>query len=286
LLNFNHLYYFHVSASEGSLARAAERLGVTQPTVSEQIRLLERNLGVKLFERSTTGLSLTDAGRRVYEHTVPMFKAGERLAVVLGAPNPDEPALHVALTRSAAAVVAPERLVPFFAPERRTSVRVGDTAELMRQLRARELDVLVCTQEVPITDESWARTVIVDRPELVAIASPALEVDEHWTGVPLVAAGNGVASEVREHLRRKGLAPRPIGDTEYPQLAVELAAGGAAIAIVTASVARTAIEDGRVRMLAALGGEASIVYAVAHDGATALAALERLQAPESIAHLT
>jgi DNA-binding transcriptional LysR family regulator len=35
VLNFNHLYYFHVTASEGSVKAAADRLGVTQPTVSE-----------------------------------------------------------------------------------------------------------------------------------------------------------------------------------------------------------------------------------------------------------
>ena len=41
LPNFNHLYYFHVVATEGSLAKAAQRLRVTQPTISAQIRSLE-----------------------------------------------------------------------------------------------------------------------------------------------------------------------------------------------------------------------------------------------------
>mgnify|MGYP001043149089 CR=1 FL=1 len=50
MLNYNHLYYFHVAAIEGSVAGAAERLGVTAATVSEQVRALERALGKKLFE--------------------------------------------------------------------------------------------------------------------------------------------------------------------------------------------------------------------------------------------
>jgi LysR family transcriptional regulator, transcriptional activator of nhaA len=50
VLNYNHLYYFHVTASEGSVARAAARLGIGVPTVSEQIRQLERELGIPLFE--------------------------------------------------------------------------------------------------------------------------------------------------------------------------------------------------------------------------------------------
>lgn len=54
MLNYNHLYYFHVAALEGSVAAAAVRLGVTQPTVSEQVRALERALEVSLFERQST----------------------------------------------------------------------------------------------------------------------------------------------------------------------------------------------------------------------------------------
>ena len=49
VLNFNHLYYFHVTASEGSVKAAADRLGVTQPTVSEQLRMLEE-MGCQLAQ--------------------------------------------------------------------------------------------------------------------------------------------------------------------------------------------------------------------------------------------
>jgi hypothetical protein len=63
VLNYNHLYYFYVVASERSVKAAADRLGVTQPTISEQIRLLERALGVPLFDRTPSGLQLTRSGR-------------------------------------------------------------------------------------------------------------------------------------------------------------------------------------------------------------------------------
>src|SRR5580692_3474889 len=48
VLNYNHLHYFHVAANAGSLAAAAVELGVKQPTVSEQLRALERALEVSL----------------------------------------------------------------------------------------------------------------------------------------------------------------------------------------------------------------------------------------------
>src|SRR5580704_9066669 len=89
MLNYNHLHYFHVAACEGSVAAAAEKLGVTQPTVSEQLRALERSLDVVLFERMPTGLRLTEPGRLAFEHTSVMFRAGERMVESLGHEAPE-----------------------------------------------------------------------------------------------------------------------------------------------------------------------------------------------------
>jgi DNA-binding transcriptional LysR family regulator len=73
VINFNHLYYFHVTASEGSVKAAADRLGVTQPTVSEQIRMLERAFERAAVRLHPSGLKLTQSGRDAYEHTTTMF---------------------------------------------------------------------------------------------------------------------------------------------------------------------------------------------------------------------
>ena len=48
-LNYHHLLYFWTVAREGSIARAAEKLSLAQPTISNQLRTLERNLGHQLF---------------------------------------------------------------------------------------------------------------------------------------------------------------------------------------------------------------------------------------------
>lgn len=61
------LRYFAVVAEEGHLTRAARRLYVSQPALTKQIRQLETRLGVELFERSHTGMTLTEAGRVLAE---------------------------------------------------------------------------------------------------------------------------------------------------------------------------------------------------------------------------
>ncbi|GIG68166.1 LysR family transcriptional regulator [Phytomonospora endophytica] len=69
------LRYFAAVADEGNLSRAAERLFVSQPTLTKQIRQLERALGAVLFTRSRAGMALTEAGRALAAR-VPELLAG------------------------------------------------------------------------------------------------------------------------------------------------------------------------------------------------------------------
>jgi DNA-binding transcriptional LysR family regulator len=74
-MELRHLRYFVAVAEERGFTRAAERLWVAQPGLSTQIRRLETELGVRLFDRHTRGVDLTDAGELLLE----------RARVVLGA---------------------------------------------------------------------------------------------------------------------------------------------------------------------------------------------------------
>jgi LysR family transcriptional regulator, transcriptional activator of nhaA len=78
-LNYKHLHYFWVVAREGSMTRAAERLGVAVQTISGQLSLLERNLGRALFVSQGRGLALSDAGRAALVYADQIFELGEAL---------------------------------------------------------------------------------------------------------------------------------------------------------------------------------------------------------------
>ena len=82
-LNYHHLYYFWVVAREGSIVAASRELGLSQPTISSQIRTLEESLGVKLFERAGRGLVLTDTGRVAFRYADSIFTMGREMADAL-----------------------------------------------------------------------------------------------------------------------------------------------------------------------------------------------------------
>ena len=78
-INYKHLHYFWVVAQEGSMTRAAERLGVAIQTISGQLSLLERQLGKALFNSQGRGLVLSEAGRIALGYADQIFQLGDAL---------------------------------------------------------------------------------------------------------------------------------------------------------------------------------------------------------------
>ncbi|MFT7089483.1 MAG: LysR family transcriptional activator of nhaA [Glaciecola sp.] len=86
-INYKHLHYFWVVATEGSIARAAEKLFITPQTISGQLSMLEERIGQPLFDRVGRRLRLTETGRLVLRYADDIFELGKELSDVLrGAP--------------------------------------------------------------------------------------------------------------------------------------------------------------------------------------------------------
>ncbi len=78
-MDLRRLRYLVTVAEEGHITRAAERLGIQQPPLTRQIRALEAELGVRLFERLPRGMRVTDAGRAVVEEAQAILERADRL---------------------------------------------------------------------------------------------------------------------------------------------------------------------------------------------------------------
>lgn len=164
-LNHRHLHYFWVVAKEGSISRAAERLGVAIQTISSQLKELEQSLGSTLFAPEGRRLVLTDGGRVVLGYADQIFlldaQLQESLARQAGAPAL---ALRVGISDALPKLFAYRLLEPAISlPLKvRLTCHEGEFDDLLADLALHKLDV-----------------VLTDRP---AGPQPSLRVFSHALG--------------------------------------------------------------------------------------------------------
>ncbi len=89
-LNYHHLLYFWMVAKEGGITAAADLLHLSQPTLSTQIKKLEKSLGIKLFERKGRAMMLTDKGQMVFRYADEIFSLGRELTDAVRGREADE----------------------------------------------------------------------------------------------------------------------------------------------------------------------------------------------------
>lgn len=151
-LNYRHLQYFWAVAHEGSVTKAAQRLHVTQPTVSGQIRELERSLGQKLFRKQGRYLVLTDPGRTALRYADDIFGLGNELvAHVTRSAKADELRLVVGMLASMPKGIVFRILEPAFGLDRplHLVVREGAPEQLYASLAIGEMDVILSDAPAP-----------------------------------------------------------------------------------------------------------------------------------------
>lgn len=138
----NYRLYITI-VEEGSFSKAAEKLGITQPTVSKQVDRLEDKLGSQLFKRSTRKLILTAAGERYYQRAQEidaLVKSTEHEIKHIS--NQDESLLRIATSPALAADVLPSVFEKLYSehPQARFHLHVEDTTSTGYYQRHFELE--------------------------------------------------------------------------------------------------------------------------------------------------
>jgi len=145
-LNYHHLLYFWTVAREGSVTKACRCLHLTQPTVSAQLKALEKSVKTPLFERRGRSMTLTEAGKTVYRYADEIFSLGRELEdVVRGRPAGGAIRLVVGIADTLPKLVIHRLLRPAFhiADEVRVTCIDGPPDRLLTQLALHELDVVL-----------------------------------------------------------------------------------------------------------------------------------------------
>lgn len=141
--DWNRARGFLVTVEEGSLSAAARALGMAQPTLGRQVRALERDLGVALFERTGRGLALTPSGLELVEHVRAMGEAAARVSLTAsGRSQSIEGTVRITATEVTAAYVLPPIVAGLRRAEPGIVVEVVASNSLA-DLRRREADIAV-----------------------------------------------------------------------------------------------------------------------------------------------
>ena len=144
-LNYHHLLYFWKVAKTGSVTAASKELRLAHPTLSAQIRTLEKSLGHKLFRQVGRNLQLTETGQLAYRYANDIFSLGEELIQTIeGRPASGGIRLKVGITDVLPKPMAYKFLEPALQlPDVRAVVYEGKPNELMSQLVVHELDLVL-----------------------------------------------------------------------------------------------------------------------------------------------
>ena len=145
MLNYRHLLSFWTVVREGGVTRAAEVLGVSQPTVSAQVAALERRFQQPLFVRTGRGVALTETGRLAHEYADEIFRLGGELQNALREGCGQVPRVVVGTTDVLPKVIVYRLLQPLFeAADGPRLVCVEDKPErLLADLATHGLDLVL-----------------------------------------------------------------------------------------------------------------------------------------------
>lgn len=151
-LNYHHLLYFWMVAKEGGISRASEKLHLAQPTLSSQIRKLEKAIGAKLFDRVGRSMVLTDTGQMVFRYADEIFTLGRELTDALqGVPGRDSVQFTVGVPDVLPKLVVYELLKPVLDVEEpvRLVCFEGKLHDLLAELALHRLDIVL--SDSPLT---------------------------------------------------------------------------------------------------------------------------------------
>lgn len=224
-LNYHHLLYFWTVVQEGSVSKAATRLRLSQPTVSAQVRMLERSLGEPLFVRKGRAQVLTDVGRVVYRYAEEIFSVGRELLETLEGRSPARGMqLVVGVANAVPKLLVYRLLRP--AIQQLESIRLvcreDNPEQLISQLATYALDVVVANTPSPgyLPIKVFNHAVGESATAFFAPAALAARIRRRFPmslqDAPMVlpTTNNPLRRALEEWFEREGVRPRVQGEFE------------------------------------------------------------------------
>lgn len=256
-MDIKNLTTFIQVAELGSFTQAAEKLGYSQSTVSFQIRQLETELGVSLFDRIHHTIALTDKGRQMLQYAHDIQKLTEDMEKVAKGEQEIKGLVRLAIAQSLCDWLLTERFAALHTdyPGITMKIVAGDTEEMFRLLSRNEAD-LVFTLDNHIYHRDY---VLVDEAQMgvhfVASADSPLcgraLTAEDIVNEPFLLTEKGMSYRrlMEEQLAKRNLEVTPILESGSTDLLCRLAEQGMGVAYLPDYVTEQGIKEGRLKYL-------------------------------------
>jgi DNA-binding transcriptional LysR family regulator len=263
-MELRHLRYFIAVAEEGHVTRAARRLGIQQPPLSQQIRALERELGVQLFRRKPRGVELTDAGKTFLERAREILEDVDRaFATTRRTARGEQGRLVVGFTSSAPFHPFVPRVIRAFremSPLVSLILEESGSSELVQGLHNESIDAAFIRSPEADLMGLDVRPLLEEDMVVALPAGHRLARDEHRAlALDALASetfvlykrpgGPGLYDTIIAACRNAGFSPR-VGQ-EAPRIlsTLNLVAAGIGVSIVPASLRRLQMDGVMYRKL-------------------------------------
>ncbi|MFB9903604.1 LysR family transcriptional regulator [Allokutzneria oryzae] len=251
-MELRHLRYFVVVAEELNLTRAAERLRMAQPPLSVQLRKLETELGVRLLDRSSRGVRLTEAGRLLHEEARRILGAVDQAGqLVRSVGTGTVGRLSLGFVPSAALEVLPPLLREFKATHPEITLYLNEMRpdEVVRALHEQRIDIGLCYLPLSFADPALRTHCVAEDPLVLAVpaahrlagrsAVDVAELVEEQFVLPTRHRMPGLHAIITESCAANGFTPNVVQrEVWLMQTIVGLVAGGIGVAVVPASTQR------------------------------------------------
>jgi len=251
-LNYNHLYYFYAVATDGSIAKASQRLNLTPQTISSQITTFETQLGFDLFNRVGKRLQLSEKGRLVFSYANDIFQIGDELKSVLQTQEPARlQTLTVGITDVIPKTLAYQLLSPALSLDQavRLICNEGDQESLLADLAMDKIDMILTDQPLQPGSQVKAHNYQLTSSGFTFFASESLALvcregfPQSLSGQPFLLQGkkSAVRQRLSSWLEKQDIAPNIIAEFDDSALQKSFGQGGygvfAAPTIIEQSIA-------------------------------------------------
>jgi LysR family transcriptional activator of nhaA len=272
-LNHQHLLYFSTVARLGSIAKASAFLHLTPQTISAQIKLLERDLGIPLFERVGRGLSLTPTGQVVQRYAEEIFGLSRELVeTIRSGEGGISPVLRVGVSDALPKLVCHQLLKPALMLEEGPKIicREEGMEQLLADLAVHRLDLLLADSPLPAHSPLKAFNHLLGQAGVVWMAALPLAkklrrgFPQSLNGAPVLlpAPGTALRRNLDTWLAEEEIHPRIIAEFQDPALMETFGQAGEGAFVVSESVATVAARHFSAMPLGKAKGVLERFYAI------------------------